>query len=128
MHVGMFESFVTGHWFSAEAKRIWSDTATLQAWLDVEAALARVQARLGLVPADAAVTIAQQADATRFDLVRLAEQIAFAQHPLVPVLRQLEALCGEPAAGCIHLGATTQNIFDTAAALQMRRSHALTKF
>ena len=125
MHVGMFESFVTGHWFSAEAKRIWSDAATLQAWLDVEAALARVQARLGLVPADAAVTIAQQADATRFDLVRLAEQIAFAQHPLVPVLRQLEALCGEPAAGCIHLGATTQNIFDTAAALQMRQTHGL---
>lgn len=125
MRVGMFESFITGHWFSAEAKQVWSDVATLQAWLDVEAALARVQARLGLVPAGAAATIAQQADAGRFDLARLAADIAFAQHPLVPVLRQFEALCGEPAAGYIHWGATTQNVFDTAAALQMRRSHTL---
>src|SRR3982751_4779106 len=46
MNVGMFESFITGHWFSTEAKRIWSDVATLQAWLSVEAALASAQAEL----------------------------------------------------------------------------------
>jgi adenylosuccinate lyase/3-carboxy-cis,cis-muconate cycloisomerase len=125
MSIGMFESFVTGHWFSADAKRLWSDVATLQAWLGVEAALARAQAELGLVPADAAGTIAQKADAGLFDLQRLADDIAFAQHPLVPVLRQFEELCGEPAAGFIHWGATTQNIFDTATALQMRQTHRL---
>ncbi|MBI5721107.1 MAG: adenylosuccinate lyase family protein [Burkholderiales bacterium] len=125
MNIGMFESFVTGHWFSSEAKRLWSDVATLQAWLDVEAALARAQAGLGIVPADAAATIATKADARLFDLPRLAHDIAFAQHPLVPVLHQFEGLCGEPAAGYIHWGATTQNIFDTASALQMRRTHRL---
>lgn len=36
MHTGMFESFITQHWFSSKAKEIWSDVATLQAWLDVE--------------------------------------------------------------------------------------------
>jgi adenylosuccinate lyase/3-carboxy-cis,cis-muconate cycloisomerase len=123
MPIGMFESFVTAHWFNGEAKRIWSDMATLQAWLDVEAALARAQAALGVIPAAAAETIAAQAVAGRFDVQRLAEEIAFAQHPLVPVLHQLEALCGEPAAGFVHWGATTQNIFDTAAALQMVRTH-----
>ncbi|MBL8326005.1 MAG: adenylosuccinate lyase family protein [Rubrivivax sp.] len=125
MTVGMFESFVTGHWFSGAAKQLWSDEATLQAWLDVEAALALVQADLGLVPVEAARVIAAKADARLFDLPRLAEAIAFAQHPLVPVLHQFEALCGEPAAGYIHWGATTQNIFDTAAALQMQRTHRL---
>jgi 3-carboxy-cis,cis-muconate cycloisomerase len=125
MHIGMFESFVTGHWFSQQAKDIWSDVATLQAWLDVEAALAHAQAELGLVPEAAAKKIAEKADARLFDVQRLARDIAFAQHPLVPVLRQFEQLCAEPAAGFIHLGATTQNIFDTASALQMTRTHRL---
>ncbi len=125
MNIGMFESFITGHWFSAEAKRIWSDVATLQAWLTVEAALARAQAELGVIPVDAAETIAKKADAGLFDLQRLSSDIAFAQHPLVPVLRQFEELCGEPAAGFIHWGATTQNVFDTASSLQMRQTHHL---
>ena len=125
MHIGMFNSCITGHWFSAAAKAIWDDQGQLQAWLDVEAALALAQAELGVIPPEAARTIAAQAQVQRLDLVRLAEDIAFAQHPLVPVLRQLEALCGEPAAGYVHWGATTQNIFDTATALQMLRSHAL---
>ncbi len=56
---------------------------------------------------------------------RLSRDIAFAQHPLVPVLHQFEELCGEPAAGFIHWGATTQNIFDTASSLQMLETHRL---
>lgn len=125
MRIGMFESFITGYWFSREAKCIWSDVATLQAWLRVEAALARAQADLGIIPGEAAVTIAEKANARLFDLPRLSEEIAFAQHPLVPVLHQFEKLCGEPAAGFIHLGATTQNVFDTACALQMQQTHHL---
>ena len=125
MRVGPFESFITGHWFSAEAKCLWSDQATLQAWLTVEASLAQVQAELGVVPESAAQQIAACAKAELFDTERLARDIAFAQHPLVPVLRQYEALCGEPAAGFLHWGATTQNIFDTATSLQMVATHAL---
>lgn len=123
MHIGMFESFITGHWFDREAKAIWSDVATLQAWLDVEAGLAAAQAALGVIPADAAKTIAENARAELFDLPRVSRDIAFAQHPLVPVLHQFEQLCGDPAAGFIHWGATTQNIFDTANAVQMQRTH-----
>jgi len=125
MRIGMFESFVTQHWFNQAAKALWSDVATLQAWLDVEVALAQAQAAVGIVPVEAAERIAAQADAGLFDLGRLSRDIAFAQHPFVPVLHQFEALCGEPAAGFIHWGATTQNIFDTASALQMKRTHAL---
>lgn len=125
MTIGMFNSFITRHWFCQEAKRIWSDTATLQAWLDVEAALAWAQAECGLIPRDAAVSIAAHADARLFDLDDLAAGISWAQHPLMPVLHRFEALCGHEAGGFIHWGATTQNIFDTATAVQMRPTHDL---
>lgn len=125
MTVGMFDSFITRYWFSPEAKEIWSDTQTLQAWLDVEAALAQAQARLGVIPAEVAPVIADACRHERFDIDRLSREIAHAQHPFVPVLRQLEEFTGEPAAGYIHWGATTQNIFDTGAALQMAKTQAL---
>jgi 3-carboxy-cis,cis-muconate cycloisomerase len=125
MTASMYDSFLTGHWFDAEAKHVWRDTATLQSWLDVEAALANAQAALGLIPPGAAARIAEKAHTRFFDTHKLADDIAHAQHPLVPVLHQLEALVGEPDAGFIHWGATTQNIFDTASALQMRATHAI---
>ncbi len=125
MSTGMFDSFITRHWFSRDATAIWDERSTLQAWLAVEAALALAQAEVGLIPPAAARTIAAKADAKAFDLERLSQDIAHAQHPFVPVLRQYEALCGEPAAGFIHWGATTQNIFDTATSLQMHRTHRL---
>lgn len=123
MHTSMFESFVTGHWFNAETKHVWSDVSTLQCWLRVEATLALAQADLKVIPQSAADTIASKADARLFDIHRLAQDIAHAQHPLVPVLHQFESLCGDPAAGFIHWGATTQNIFDTACSLQMTETH-----
>jgi 3-carboxy-cis,cis-muconate cycloisomerase len=125
MTVGMFDSFITRYWFSPEAKEIWSDIQTLQAWLDVEAALAEAQARLDVIPADVAPVIKEACRHERFDTERLSREISHAQHPFVPVLRQLEEFAGEPAAGYIHWGATTQNIFDTAASLQMKATHAL---
>ncbi len=125
MPIGMFDSLITGHWFNAEAIKIWDDHATIQAWLDVEAALAQAQAELGIIPQQAADTIRQKADVAALDFDQLSQDIAHAQHPFVPVLRRFEALCGDPAAGYVHWGATTQNIFDTATALQMRKTHAL---
>ncbi len=125
MTAGMFDSFITRHWFSTEAKEIWSDLQTLQAWLDVEAALAQAQGQLGVIPADVVPAITQASRHERFDTERLSRDIAHAQHPFVPVLRQMEEFAGEPAAGYIHWGATTQNIFDTGVALQMRRTQKL---
>lgn len=125
MTVGMFDSFITRYWFSTEAKEIWSDVQTLQAWLDVEAALAEAQASLGVIPIEVAPVIKAACRHERFDTERLSREISHAQHPFVPVLRQLEEFSGEPAAGYIHWGATTQNIFDTGASLQMKKTHAL---
>ena len=78
-----------------------------------------------MIPASAAEVIESKADAALFDIQKLADDIAFSQHSLVPVLHQFEALCGEPAAGYIHWGATTQNIFDTTVSVQMAKTHRL---
>lgn len=114
---------MSAYCFSEAGKAIWSDRATLQAWLDVEVALAQAQAGLGMIPAHAAQRIAECARAESFDLDALARGIAFAQHPLMPVLHAFEHLCGGEAAHFLHWGATTQNVLDTATALQMVRTH-----
>jgi 3-carboxy-cis,cis-muconate cycloisomerase len=113
-------SFANSYIFSGQALEIWGDSATLQRWLDVESTLARTQAELGLIPEDAARQIAACAQGANFDLKCLSDGIAVAQHPLVPVLKALVSLCGEPHGGWVHWGATTQNILDTAQALQIR--------
>lgn len=123
-HIGMFESCITGHWFSPKAKEIWSDHGTLQAWLNVEAALAQAQAQIGMIPAEAAKVITKKADANLLDMEKISADIQSTMHPFVPVLKQYEALCGD-ASGYIHWGATTQNIFDTAIVLQLRETHKL---
>ncbi len=99
--------------------------AYLQRMLDVEAALARAQARLGLIPADAAATITAAADATRLDLPAMAAATRNTGYPVVALVKQLTALAGPEAGRWTHWGATTQDIMDTALVLQMRDGLAL---
>lgn len=120
-------SFYNAYWFNKDALALWDDQATLSCWLEVEVALAKVEAGLGVIPPAAAQRIAEVAQVGSFDLAELAEAIAKAQHPLVPVLKQIEGLAGEEAGGWLHWGATTQNIFDTAQALQLKATVALTR-
>jgi adenylosuccinate lyase/3-carboxy-cis,cis-muconate cycloisomerase len=122
----MFNSNFTRHWFDQQAMEVWSDNGTLQAWLDVEVALAKAQADLGIIPRAAADTIAKNGRSELFDLGRISAGIQETMHPLVPVLREFEALCGDEAAGMLHWGVTTQNIFETGAVLQLRKTHQLT--
>jgi len=125
MNTGMFESCITGHWFNEDAKKIWSDVGTIQAWLDVEVALAQAQAEIGLIPLNEAEKISRSADASMLDLESIKRGIQETCHPFVPVLKEFERVCGKDAAGYLHWGATTQNIFDTGAVLQLRNTHVL---
>jgi adenylosuccinate lyase len=112
-------------WTTAEMRAVWSDQATVQRWLDVEAALARAEARLGIIPAAAAEEIGRQARVERLDLEAMKRQLAHTQHPIVPLIRALQAVC-EPVAGeWIHWGATTQDIMDTGLVLQLGAANAL---
>ncbi|HET7789127.1 MAG TPA: 3-carboxy-cis,cis-muconate cycloisomerase [Myxococcales bacterium] len=106
------------------AEECLGDLARLQGMLDFEAALARAEARVGLVPADAAEAIAQKCRAGLFDLDRLAEAAARAGNPAIPLVSALTALVAAENAGAaryVHLGATSQDAMDTGLVLQLRR-------
>ncbi len=118
--VHVSDSRLLGHLFSTSAmKAVWSDEATLKAWLDVEAALAGVQASLGLIPQAAGDAIANACLLEHHDLGLLGARIAAASHPLTPVIASIETAAGE-AAAFVHYGATTQDIMDTGTVLQVR--------
>jgi 3-carboxy-cis,cis-muconate cycloisomerase len=74
---------------TAQMRALFSGKATLQAWLDVETALAQAQADVGEIPQAAAQRITDEAKAERFDLRELATQILVTGHPLVPLVREL---------------------------------------
>ena len=94
-----------------------------QAWLDVEAALARAQAELGIIPAAAAEAIAKAAHYSLMDRARLDEGFARTGHTLVPLVWELSRVTGDEHGGWVHWGATTQNITQTGDLLVLRQAH-----
>ncbi|MGH8707060.1 MAG: 3-carboxy-cis,cis-muconate cycloisomerase [Burkholderiales bacterium] len=111
--------------FGTPAMRaIFEDAALLARYTEVEVALARAQGRLGVIPAQAATDIAAKCDASRLDLGRLKQETETVGYPILPLVRQLAAQCGD-AGKFLHWGATTQDIMDTAVVLQVRDALAL---
>ena len=104
---------------SPEMRTIFSDEALVARYVEVEVALAKVQSKLGLIPADAAVAIARGADASKIDLAKLKTETDLVGYPIVGVVHQVQKQCGD-AGRYLHWGATTQDIMDTATVLQVR--------
>jgi 3-carboxy-cis,cis-muconate cycloisomerase len=120
-----FDSPILGNLFSTEAmRRVFGDKHRVAIYLDIEAALARVESRLGIIPAEAAEAIASQANTANLDMDALARRTEIAGSPIIPVVDQLTARCGR-FGEYVHWGATTQDIMDTAGAIQMREALAL---
>ena len=94
-----------------------------QAWLDVEAALAKAQSELGIIPEQAAEAIVRSARLELLDRARLDEGFARTGHTLVPLVWELGRVVGEPHGGWVHWGATTQNITQTGDLLVLRQAH-----
>ncbi|HEV8163398.1 MAG TPA: 3-carboxy-cis,cis-muconate cycloisomerase [Actinomycetota bacterium] len=98
------------------------DRAWLQAMLDVEAGLARAQARASLLPADHAEAIARACRADAFDLAALGRDAASGGNPVIPLVRALVHAVPGPAGAAVHTGATSQDILDSAAMLVAHRA------
>jgi 3-carboxy-cis,cis-muconate cycloisomerase len=98
--------------------------AVWQSWLDVEAALAQVQASIGIIPEAAAVEIVHKANFEAIDAAALAADIGRTRAPVVSLVRALSSACNGDAGGYVHWGATTQNVMQTGLVLQMRKAHA----
>ena len=96
-------------------------------WLQVEAALANAQGALGIIPAQAARDISEAAHVEKLALDRYDEFYAKTGHPMVSMLRLLEAAAGPESGQYIHLGATTQDIMDSAMTLALRSMFTLTR-
>jgi len=126
MPATIVDSAIFGNLFSTEAMRqVWSDENRTRKYLDIEAALARVQARLGIIPAKAAAEIERNCRLERIDLRKLRAQTERIGYPVLGVVQQLVELCADDLGEWCHWGATTQDITDTATVLQIREGLAL---
>jgi 3-carboxy-cis,cis-muconate cycloisomerase len=96
-----------------------------QAWLDVEAALAKAQEELGIIPSGAAAAIGRAAHLELLDRARIDEGFARTGHTIVPLVWELSRVTGEPFGGWVHWGATTQNITQTGDLLVLRQAHGV---
>jgi 3-carboxy-cis,cis-muconate cycloisomerase len=109
-------------WGTAEMRALFSDVTQLQLMLDVESALARAEAKLGLVPQQVAEAISKAAQVENLRIERIAAGTRETGVPVPALVTEIGRVAGEQAARYIHLGATTQDILDTALVLQMRRA------
>ena len=100
-------------------RRVWSDENRVQKYLDFEAALARAQGKLGIIPKKAAAEIVRHCDAGKIDMAKLKQATERIGYPVLPVVQQLVGLCKDGLGEWSHWGATTQDITDTATVLQI---------
>jgi 3-carboxy-cis,cis-muconate cycloisomerase len=103
-----------------EMRAVFSDERRTAYYLEIEAALARAQARLGIIPEEAAREIVRQCRIENIDLARLKQQTERIGYPILGVVQQIVGLCADGLGEWCHWGATTQDITDTAAIMQIR--------
>jgi 3-carboxy-cis,cis-muconate cycloisomerase len=100
-------------------REVFSDRQLIARYIEVEVALARAEARCGVIPADAAEAIARESRLDRIDFDHMRHETDIVGYPILPLVHQLAGMCGE-AGRYVHWGATTQDIMDTANVLQVR--------
>jgi adenylosuccinate lyase len=101
-----------------EMGRLWSDENKFRCWLQVEAAASLTLAEAGIVPQDAAQAIAERGD---FDLKRIHEIEAEVKHDVIAFTTAVAEKVG-PQARWLHYGLTSNDVVDTAQALQIKEA------
>lgn len=103
-----------------EVAALLDDMATARAMVEVERALARAQATLGVIPVEAGTTIPDRLARFAPDLADLAQGTLASGIPVPALVAQLRRAVGDDAASFVHWGATSQDVVDTALVLQLR--------
>ncbi|QCI12418.1 adenylosuccinate lyase family protein [Pseudomonas putida] len=125
MSTTVFDSTLFRDMFgTAEMRAVFSDKALIERYIEVEVALAKAEARCGVIPREAAAQIAELSRYESLDLALMQHETEIVGYPILPLVEQLSKLCGE-AGRYVHWGATTQDIMDTAVVLQVRAALAL---
>ena len=116
----VFDSILFRDAFGTPAMReVFSDIGLISRYAEVEIALAKAEARCGVIPPEAAQAIAERTDVAALDFDLLRSETDIVGYPILPLVHQLARQCGE-AGRYLHWGATTQDIMDTAVVLQLR--------
>ena len=110
-----------------EMHQVFSDERTIQLYLDVEAALARSQSKLGIIPEEAGKKITQASKLELIDWEKLEKRTTIVGYPILPLVEQLSSAVKDGYGQYCHWGATTQDIMDTADVLQIREGLELLK-
>ena len=117
----LFDAYFTAR----DMREVFCDQGRVQAMLDFEAALARAEARVGLIPHAAVASIDAACQAGQYDFTALGEAIATAGNSAIPLVKALGkriAASDADAERYVHLGATSQDVMDTGLVLQLRRA------
>jgi 3-carboxy-cis,cis-muconate cycloisomerase len=115
------DSSLFGNYFSsAPMREIFSDENRTRKYLEFEAALATVQGRLGIIPAEAAAEIAANCTLDKIDMDKLSRETERIGSPVLGLVKQLAAACRDGLGEYCHWGATTQDVTDTATILQVK--------
>lgn len=113
---------------ASDCLTVFGDVATIQGMLDFEAALARAEAAVGVIPAAAVVPISAACRAELYNCDTLAQAAARAGNLAIPLIKQLTAKVKEAspdAARFVHWGSTSQDAIDTGLVLQLRQAFTL---
>src|SRR5438046_1815317 len=105
---------------TAEMRRVFSDENRTACYLEIEAALARVQGRLGIIPPEAAREIDSKCKVENIDFAKLKATTERIGYPILGVVQQIVGFCEKGLGEWCHWGATTQDITDTATIMQIR--------
>src|SRR6476660_2757782 len=105
-------------------REVFSDISLISRYAAVEIALAKAEARCGVIPVEAAEQIAKLTDVATLDFELLRRETDIVGYPILPLVQQMVKQCGE-AGRYVHWGATTQDIMDTAVVLQVRDGLAI---
>jgi 3-carboxy-cis,cis-muconate cycloisomerase len=121
MPATLYDSSYYQDQFCTEAMRaVFSDEGRFASWLAFEAALAKAEARAGVIPDEAANAINAAAVVENLDPVAMKEHYERVGFAILPLVKQLAMACPPDAARFVHWGATTQDVLDTGLVLQMR--------
>ena len=108
-----------------DMKAVFSEESRIRNQMLVEAALARAHASLGTIPESAAAEITRVADLSVVSVARIKEIESETRHDLMAMVKAMTEQCQGDAGKYVHLGATSNDIVDTATALQLKEAMQL---
>jgi 3-carboxy-cis,cis-muconate cycloisomerase len=121
----VFDSILFRDAFGTRAMReVFSDSSLISAYAEVEVALAKAEARCGVIPMEAAKEITERTNVEDLDFELLRQETDIIGYPILPLVHQVAKQCGK-AGRYVHWGATTQDIMDSAVVLQLRKGLAI---